>query len=431
MKIRDLVGRGLTPYFKIFVPKPTAKNQKAPPAIPLISSADIRNKIYSLKVEDKEGCPPMVTLTLMDDTGRFNKRFSHGIKFSVEWGLKQGSAEIFSRLTKPQSKTVSEIRGTYRRGPMPCSVINYSVSGADGIAMSSLTLRAGDRAGYTRRTRRFESSPKTIIQTLAQELGFSSVVDFPEMGTILTGRNSIMQNNESNYSFLRRLSYKFNCKFVTQSDPMTLYFVAWARDPEIDYAEAREGVSGKVWLLDYGSAESTIISFSIEANSGSTNGSTISLVEVDGQTHASFSPSPTESTTIWELDTEKIKKAAGGPDGAALLGEVLAAGSEDLDRLKLLYFKKKTSTTAPETGGGYTAKMKIVPNPDMQAGDRIFLGSKASLIPPQFKSRFKTEPVFSPIAKPGIPDPKTLWRITSISQAIDSSNYSFDIEAAR
>lgn len=317
-------------------------------------------------------------------------------------------------------------------------MMNYSVSGSDGIAVASLVMRGGLQGGYAQRSRLFTGVSMTyVIQLLAQEMGFSTIINFPEMSDQLTARGAVRQSNETNFAFLRRMSFKFNCKFVAQTDPMTIFFVAWERDPELNYIEIRDqtgtATNSSVWALDYGSSESTIISFSIDQNSGPNNGSTISLVTVDGQTHASFSPSPEESTTIWELDSGKIKAAIKNKslkDQLALVGEVESAGFKDLDRLKLLYFRKRTATTAPE-GGGYTAKLKIVPNPDMQVGDRIFLGSKASLIPPQFKSRFSSDPVLGPIPKPGTPNPRTLWRITSISQGIDASDYSFEIEAAR
>ena len=434
MKIKELIGRGMTPYFKVTVPDNTMKNQKAAPAIPLISNSDIRNKVYSLKIEEKEGCPPTINLTLLDDTGRINKKYSHGVKCNVEWGLKQGSLDVFQRLSKPSSKAISEIRGNYRRGPVLCHMMNYSVSGSDGIAVASLSMRGGLQGGYAPRTRLFSGVTMSYaIKLLAVEMGMQAVINFPGMDDALTNRSALRQSNETNFSFLRRMSFKFNCKFVTQTDPMTLYFVAWDRDQEINYAENR-GFTGNVWALDYGSSERTIMSFSIDQNSGANNGSTISIVTAaDGTSHASFSPSAEESTTIWELDSGKIKaalKARKFSDQMALIGEIESAGYDDLDRLKKLYFTKRTATTAPE-GGGYTAKMKIVPNPDMQVGDRIFLGSKSSLIPPQFKSRFSTEPIFSPVPKPGVPNLRTLWRITSIEQSIDASDYTFEIEAAR
>lgn len=435
MKILDLVGKGLTPYFKLTVPA-AVTSQAAPPAIPLISNDDIISKVYSFKVEEKEGQPAMVNLSVIDDTGRLNKKYSYGVKIEAEWGLKQNSSSFVTRYTSPKSKSLDEITGQYRRGPVLCHLSNYSVSGSDGIAVATLTMRMGLQAGYSAKTRNFVgNTPRLVITQLAAELGFFPVIKFDGADTLLTPRSTLRQSNETSFAFLRKLAFKYNCKMVVQSDPSILYFVSWDRNREIDYADAR-GLSGQVHVLDYGSQESTIISFSIDMQSGSNSGSTISIVTgADGQSHASFSPSSTESTEIWELDPDKIKaalKSKSIKDQAALVAEIQSAGFQDLDRLKKLYFTKRVATTAPE-GNGYTAKAKIIPNPDMQVGDMVFLGSKASLIPPQFKSRYKKESVFAngiPIVF-GEADPKTLWRITSITQTIDGSNYSFEIEMAR
>lgn len=425
MKIKDLIANGLTPYFSITVPASGAKSQAAPPAIPLINNSDIKGKIYSLKIEEKEGQPPSINLSVLDDTGRINKKYSYGVKADVEWGLKKSTGLTIDNLIKPRPPTIQEIRGNFKRGPLRCYMMNYSVSGQDGIAIASLTMRAGNQAGYTPKTRSFVGmTPRSAIALVSLELGFTPTILFEGMNEPLTIRNAIRQSDEGGMAFIRRMAFKYNCKLVTQSDPAKLYFVGWDRDKEIEYAEER-GLTGVAHVLDYGSVDSTIMSFSIDQNSGANNGSTISIVTgPDGQSHASFSPSPQESTEIWELDQGKIKAAlskGGFKDKAALVAEIQSAGFQDLDRLKKLYFTKRVATTAPE-GNGYTCKAKIVPNPDMQVGDRVFLGSQASLIPPQFKSRFKS----------GItPDPKTLWRITSMTQTIDASNYSFEIEMAR
>lgn len=425
MRVDDLVGKGLTPFFSIIVPASGAKSQAAPATVPLINNDDIKNKIYSLKVEEKEGQGMTVMLSIMDDTGRINKKYSYGVKTQVTWGLRQSAGLSIDSLIRPKIAAVKEIKGSMIRGPVDCHMMNYSVAGQDGIAIASLTFRAGNQAGFTPQTRIFTGmTAGYAISLVALDLGFIPEIAFPDSGEVLTQRNALRQNNESSMSFLRRMAFKYNCKLTFQTDPPKMYFIAWERDKEINYPESR-GLEGVVHKLDYGSINSTIMSFSIDMNSGPNNGSTISIVTgPDGTSQATFSPSPTESTEIWEIDQDKIKaalKARKFKDQAALVAEIQSAGFQDLDKLKKLYFTKRTTTTAPE-GSGYTCKAKIIPNPLMQVGDRVFLGSEASLIPPQFKSRFKNATT---------PDDRTLWRITSITQTIDASNYAFEIEMAR
>lgn len=448
MKVSDLVGRGLTPYFKLTVPAPLGPLQSVTtkPNTTLFSSDEIQSKTSSLKITEKEGSPTMIDLTVLDDTGRLNKRYTYGLQVNVEWGLKQSKNNLLQSLMKKETAKLNEIKGMRKRGPIPCHFMNYAPSLGDGIIRSVITMRAGRFGGYIEKRKVYSNeTPAQIIKEQAEALKHDVVIDFPEMDTPLTSESAIAQNYETRWQFLRRLSFRFNCKLVMQSDPPTIYFVAWQKQWDINYASARgistsllggAGSENLVHYLDYGTDDGRIISGSFEQNMNSPNGSTVVMVTgPDGVTHANFQASKTEEVTVWEVNSENIKKALSKgnfKDKTALMSEVLSTPVEDLQKfIDKGYITPRKTTTAPE-GSGYTGKFKIVPNPDMQVGDYIFIGSNASLIPGQFKSRYKKKPGFieGALSAPII-EKRTLWRITAINQTIDATNYSFEIEVAR
>ena len=441
MRVEDLVGRGLTPYFSITVPAPTANKTTDKPSQPLFSSDEMQSKTMALKVSEAEGQPTMVDLTVLDDTGRLNKRYTYGFAVNVEWGIKQSKNNLLNSLMKRQTAKLNEIKGMRKRGPLACHFVNYAPSLADGLVRSTISMRAGAFGGYIQQRKVYsKETPAQIIKAMAAELKYDTVIDFPDMDVPLQKESAIAQNNETRWQFLRRLAFRFNCKLVMQSDPSIIYFISWAKQYDINYAAARgisaPGEATLIHYLDYGTEDGRIISGSFEQNMNSPNGSTVVFVTgPDGKTHANFQSSPTESVTVWEINSENIKKALSKgsiKDKGALLKDILATPIEDIDKfIKAGYITPRQTTTAPE-GFGYTGKLKIIPNPDMQVGDMVFIGSKASIIPGQFKTRYKSVPGFiSGALTPPIIDKGTLWRITSISQVIDASNYTFDIEVAR
>jgi hypothetical protein len=433
MKIEDLTGRGVTPFFSITVPEPTAKTKAAPPKVKLFDDADLQGKVSSLTIDEAEGSPPMVTLSLLDDTGRINKKYTYGFNVEIEYGLKKSDQSLIPSFLKPSNP--NEIKGDYRR-KIKAHFLNYSPAGAEGIVLSSIQMRGAEIGGYNKVRKIFKSEkPKDVVAYAIAQMKMKAVIDFPGMDIPLNKKNFIVQNYESYWAFLRRLSFRYDSKLVMQGD--TVFFIAWEKQHDIKYAEFR-GAEGVYHNLDYGTVNGGIISFSFDANSNSTNGSSISIVTgPDGVSQTSFSPSPTENVEIWELDSNKIKAALKKgtiKDKMKLLAEVESAGFEDLDRLKKLYFTPRKTTTAPE-GYGATGKLKILPNPNIVCGDYLFLGSPKSLIPPQFKSREKSASVGFAASvlnpKPPEVEKRTLWRITKGKTVIDAGNYSMELEVAR
>lgn len=432
MKIDELTGRGVTPFFSITVPAPSSP-KSATPTNKLFNDSDLQTKVSSFSVEEAENSPPSVVLSLMDDTGRINKQYTYGFNVAIEWGLKQSAYNFLPSFLKRSDKNV--IRGDYRRR-INAHFLNYSPSGADGIVISSISMRGSVIGGFNQVRKVFQKEkPVDVIADAIQQMQMKAVIDFPSMNIPLTKKNFLVQNYESYWAFLRRMAYKYECKLVMQGD--TVFFVAWEKQHDISYAEIR-GAEGVYHKLDYGTMDGGIISFSFDANSNSTNGSTISIVTgPDGKSQTAFSPSPVENVQIWELDPKKIQAAlrrGSIRDKTKLLAEIESAGIDDLDRLKELYFSPRKTTTAPE-GYGYTGKLKILPNPNIIVGDFIFIGSERSLIPPQFKSRNKPNAVgFTPsildAKKPEIED-RTLWRVTKSKTMINASEYSMEIEVAR
>ena len=433
MKINELTGRGVTPFFSITVPPPTAKTKSATPTDKLFDDSDLQSKVSSFTVEEAENSPPSVTLTLLDDTGRINKKYTYGFNVEIEWGLKQNTQSFIpSFLERPDPNA---IKGDYRR-KIRAHFLNYSPSGADGIVLSSITMRGAQIGGYNQVRKVFQKEkPRDVIAAAIAQMKMNAVIDFPGMGIPLNKKNFIVQNYESYWAFLRRMAFKYECKLVMQGD--TVFFVSWEKQYDVTYAEIR-GAEGVYHKLDYGTIDGGIISFSFDANSNSTNGSTISIVTgPDGKSQTAFSPSPTENVEIWELDSDKIKAALRKgtiKDKMKLLAEVESAGFEDLDRFKELYFTPRKTTTAPE-GYGYTGKLKILPNPNIVVGDYLFIGSERSLIPPQFKSREKSATVGFAASvltpKPPEVEKRTLWRITKAKTVIDAGAYEMDLEVAR
>jgi len=433
MKIAELTGKGVTPFFSITVPPPNATSKTSPATNKLFDDSDLQGKINSFQVEEAEGSPATMTLSLLDDTGRVNKKYTYGFNVIAEWGLKQNRQSFLpSFLTKADPKA---IKGDFRR-QVKGHFLNYSPAGADGIVISSISMRAADVGGYNKVRKLYQTgTPFDIIKLTASAMGLKSLIDFEGMHTQITKKTFVVQNYESNWAFLRRLAFKYECKLVMQGD--TVFFVSWGKQYDAKYAVIR-GAEGVFHKLDYGTQDGGIISFSFDANSNSTNGSTISIVTgPDGTSQTAFSPSPTENVEIWELDPNKIKAALKKgtiKDKMKLLAEVESAGFQDLDRLKKLYFTPRKTTTAPE-GYGFTGKLKILPNPNIIVGDYCFIGSPNSLIPPQFKSREKSGAVgfaASVLApKPVEPDNRTLWRVTKCKTVIDASNYTMDLEVSR
>jgi len=256
MKIEELIGHGVTPFFEITVPPPKAKNQNVQPSVPLISNADIQGKIFSLKVTDKEGSPSMVDLTLLDDSGRINKKYSYGFQVQIEWGLKQsGNNVISSFLDSIKNKNV--IKGTRKRGPMLCHFLNYAPSGADGIVQSTISMRAGVVGGYNQvRKTYYKETPNQIIHDIATKFNlgggkYKAFVDFDEMDIPLTKKTAITQGYESNWAFLRKLSYQFQCKLFMQSDPAIIYFIGWPKQYDVK-SPLNRNLTGLYHQLDYG-----------------------------------------------------------------------------------------------------------------------------------------------------------------------------------
>lgn len=433
MKIESLTGRGIFPFFSVTVPPPDAKSKSAKPSVKLFDDSDLQAKVSSFQIEESEAAPAVITLTVLDDTGRINKKYTYGFNVEVEFGLKQSRQSFLpSFLTRSDPNA---IKGDYKRR-IKGHFLNYSPAGADGIVLSSITLRAAEIGGYNQvRKVHAKGRPKDVIDAAIKKMGLNSVIGFSGMDEPLSNKNFIVQGYESYWSFLRKLSFKYECKLVIQGD--TVFFISWKNQHDAKYAEIR-GATGIFHKLDYGTMDGGIISFSFDAQSNSTNGSTISIVTgPDGTSSASFSPSPAENVEIWELDPGKIKKALGAQPTISqkmkLLAEVESAGVQDLDRFKELYFRKRTTTTAPE-GYGFTGKLKILPNPNIIVGDYMFLGSEKSLIPPQFKSREKGSAGFvASLLNPKPPevDKATLWRVTKSKSVIDASNYTMELEVAR
>lgn len=433
MKIAELTGKGVTPFFSITVPPPNATAKTALATNKLFDDSDLQGKINSFQVEETEGSPATITLSLLDDTGRINKKYTYGFNVIAEWGLKQNRQSFLpSFLTKADPNA---IKGDFRRR-VRGHFLNYSPAGSDGIVISSITMRAAEIGGYNKVRKIYQTGkPVDVIKSAIAAMGMKAEIDFEGMNTQLTKKTFIVQNYESYWAFLRRLAFKYECKLVMQGD--TVFFYSWKNQYDAQYARIR-GAEGVFHKLDYGTQDGGIISFSFDANSNSTNGSTISIVTgPDGTSQTAFSPSPTENVEIWELDPNKIKAALRKGtirDKMKLLAEVESAGFQDLDRLKKLYFTPRKTTTAPE-GYGFTGKLKILPDPNIVVGDYCFIGSPNSLIPPQFKSREKAgqtgfaASVLNP--KPPEIDQRTLWRVTKCKTVIDASNYTMDLEVAR
>ena len=277
---------------------------------------------------------------------------------------------------------------------------------------------------------------QALIKKVGSRIGASeTMVDFEGMTTVLSSKNTVTQDNVNDFRFMFVLSEKYGFNLSYQTDEKNLnkilriYCLSLSKSQNLDLNTFR-GIKGQTHYFNYGDLNnSNIITADLDANVSQVGSNAELTTGPDGKPQLIVRPAKTESVDVYELNMDAINremKSLPPGDRIKRVLEVLNSGSEEfMADLLPKYFRKSKTTTAFE-GNGYTAKMEIVPNPDIQIGDKAFLGNggssdQTSMIAPRFKS----------VAKGGVIQKNTLYRVVEISQKIGVSGYSMNCTVAR
>lgn len=413
--VADLTGSKVRPYFRITHDRAGIE----------ITEQDLKLMSISISVTEKEREFTVCTLTIKDELGVFDKLFSYGAVVSVEWGLKKVSPFLI--------KFSDEVDGEYSRGPMKFSVLSASPSLRDGTVYANINMRSGTTDSNDRKTRSFTSGAViTVMNKVVAELQATATIDFKGSTDVLSVKNQMNQNNETNIAFLHRMSAKYNFKLVYQHDAnfkqYKIYMIDWAKQDSYSLPEMR-GLKGKYHYFDYATHDANIIDGDFDTNNSTPLGSNAEIrIGSDGKLVLINRPAGQEKAEVYVLNEAKIKadlKRGTFADQASLLNTVLAADTEDFVKkggLRDQYFRRDYQMTAPE-GNGWTADFNVVANPLYQVGDRVVLGTspESSPIPPRFKS----------IVSNGVVSQKSTWRITQLEHTISGDGYEMKVGCAK
>lgn len=433
--ISPLVGADLVPYFKVEL-----KNH----GLSAFADADLSSSITSFSVSEKMGEATTITLSIIDQLGLTQLYFNQRNKeILVEWGIKT----INPRFTL---KETDEITGAYTRGKMNCIIADLGdIELRDGISTFTTTLRIGTKNSTQGKFRVFNfGTIGDMFKKLCSEIGAKSYIKFKAESKPLNDDYYFIQNNSTNLAFLREMCIAHNLKLVTTDGgtvsvvitTITITDMAYVNDSET--FAGRVKTSGKYHYLDYGNANSNIISGKLSTNNNGGTGSTASIVDGKLQLTASRG----ETVSVYELDTAKVRvvlrdrKNKSVKDAYELVAKINSMSQEELygtGGLYETYFKQSQVNTYPE-GQGYTASFEVVANPLFNINDPVWLGMNTikdeSGIPkflrnPEMASgipeKFRTNGSSAELIK------KTLWHFTSIEQSISTDGYKMNVEIGR
>ncbi|ATN94954.1 late control protein D [Leptospira phage LE3] len=416
----------IQPYYKVKILKGSGTSLSGEE---INGSDNLQFNIQEISITEKEREAGIVELTVKDSTGVYDRMLVNGVLLDIEWGLLD---------TKDYWNPIgsSEISGSRKRR-IKCAIINRSQRIGEGASIYTFTARTGVPSSGLPRIETYKSgSVQSLIKKVGNRIGaVETMVDFEGMNTVLTSKNAVTQDNINDFRFMFILSEKYGFNLSYQTDEKNLskilriYCLSLSKSQNLDLNTFR-GIKGQTHYFNYGDLNnSNIISADLDANVSQVGSNAELTTGPDGKPQLVVRPAKTESVDVYELNMDAINremKSLPPGDRIKRVLEVLNSGSEEfMADLLPKYFRKSKTTTAFE-GNGYTAKMEIVPNPDIQIGDKAFLGNGGSrdaksVIAPRFKS----------VQKGGVIQKNTLYRVVEVSQKIGSSGYTMSLTVAR
>lgn len=393
-----------------------------------VTEEALNRDVLSFAVEEEEMNALIVNLTIRDPLGHYNKLFRYGATVEVSWGIREPERGFFDLFGS------DDVTGALVRGPMRMFVVNNSGTLANREATLNIALRVGRYGDRNKITRVFKTGTvATMLQKIAEELQCDLKLEFESASDAITLRNPYHQKEETNQSFLKRLSAKLNVKLVYQHDPrrfgriQTIWMIDWDRERNVSLPKGRGG-QGLFHYLNYGTSDANMLDgWKFDPNlSGGSFGSSVSAYTdpATGKASLRVAPAGTESTTAYVLDEKKIEAELRGRPPAErtkLLQEIMAADFEDFNAkggLRDRYFRAETFTTAPE-GPGWTMGGGVLPSIFYQVGDLVWMGPKEETSPTAIPPQYRTT------------NDRQVWRIKKQSLGITGGGVTQNLEVAR
>jgi hypothetical protein len=190
------------------------------------------------------------------------------------------------------------------------------------------------------------------------------------------------------------------------------------------------GIKGDFIKFNFMTINANVISADMDMNNSVPAGSNGTLVVgPDGKMNLVVQPAEQETVIVYELNEKAVKKelkeSGSNKNALAIVQDIVL--KEDLTPLLLdKYFIARPQATAPE-GSGYIIKIKCLPNPLYQIGDKALFcpayqnAPKNHPVPDIFRSRENSDGKWSKV-----------YQVTSLEHNITGSGgYTMDVEIAQ
>ena len=370
--------------------------------------SQVIDDIKNISVNEELNGIPNASITLDDPNLIYARTFKREVQFILTYGYKEPDTSVESILENIRNPGLNLLV----RGNMRFLVTEISTTGDE----SGFTTTFSGVAYYTnRRSEKHTGNLRAIINRVLLRMGATGTLNFMELENIYNSKCPLVQEDVTDYRFLRDIATKFGLNFYYVLNPAGFPEVTMVDPGEMETMSTPQKflTRGRI-ILNFSGGTKNVLSYEMAQESGAGgSGDRARLTMINGNVFPIQQRLQGETFVDWQIDSDKIKREIerleAQENGFSKVIDFVAeiTNASNFDQVRE-YWKPGKISTAPASVG-YNVSVEM--------------SSGAPLIVPGTRAIFGT----------GFPDRlitgvKRGFFIQSVSHTIDSENFITNLE---